>query len=147
MNLSPHFTLAEFLVSDTAERRGIDNDPGIEVIPALKRTAQGLEAVRVRLGMAPIIITSGFRCLALNRAIGSKDTSQHVRGEAADFICPRFGTPQEIVAALVQAGIEYDQLILEFAGRGKGWVHISFSDKPRHMALQIDEKGTRPLWS
>ncbi len=147
MNLSPHFTLAEFLVSDTAERRGIDNDPPLEVVQALKRTALGLEAVRVRLGGTPIIITSGFRCLDLNRAIGSKDNSQHVKGEAADFIAPRFGTPQEIVAALRDSGIEYDQLILEFATRGRGWVHMSFTDNPRHQALQIDAGGTRPLWA
>lgn len=146
VNLSPNFTLAEFTASQTAARRGIDNDPPLEVVAALKRTAQGLEAVRVRLGGAPIHVTSGYRSLELNRAIGSKDTSQHVKGEAADFIAPRFGTPSEVVAALRDSGIEYDQLILEFANSGRGWVHVSFSDKPRHQALQIDEQGTRPLW-
>jgi hypothetical protein len=146
INLSPHFTLAEFTVSQMAERLGIDNDPPAELMPALKRTAQGLEAVRLRLGMAPITITSGYRSLALNRALRSRDTSQHVKGEAADFICPRFGTPTEIVTALRNSGIEYDQLILEFAGKGRGWVHVSFADNPRHMALEIDASGTRPLW-
>ena len=141
MNLSPHFTLAEFTVSDTAARKGIDNTPPDGVLPALRKTAQGLEAVRVRLGMAPITITSGYRCLALNRAIGSKDSSQHPLGQAADFICPRFGTPREIVAALRDSGIAFDQLIVEF----DRWVHISFADKPRHMVLEIDAKGTRPL--
>lgn len=141
MNLSPHFTLAEFTVSDTAARKGIDNTPPDSVMPALRRTAQGLEAVRVRLGMAPITVTSGYRSLALNRAIGSKDTSQHTKGEAADFICPRFGSPSDVTYALSDSGIEFDQLILEF-GR---WVHISFTDKPRHMVLEIDAKGTRPL--
>lgn len=146
MMLSPHFSLAEFTVSDTAARKGIDNDPPIEVLAAMKRTATGLEAVRVRLGGAPIIATSGYRCLALNRAIGSKDTSQHIKGEAVDFIAPRFGTPTEIAAALRDSGIEYDQLILEFAGTGRGWVHCSFSHAPRRHALQIDASGTRPLW-
>jgi zinc D-Ala-D-Ala carboxypeptidase len=146
MNLSAHFTLAELTVSDTAARRGIDNGPPLDAVQALKRTALGLEAVRVRLGGAPVIVTSGYRSLALNRAIGSKDTSQHIKGEAVDFICPRFGTPAEIVAALRDSGIEYDQLILEFAGTGRGWVHCSFSAAPRHMALMIDEQGTRPLW-
>lgn len=141
MNLSPHFTLAEFTVSDTAARKGIDNTPPDSVLPALRKTAQGLEAVRVRLGMAPITITSGFRCLALNRAIGSKDSSQHPLGQAADFICPRFGAPREIVAALRDSGIAFDQLIVEF----ERWVHISFADKPRRMVLEIDAKGTRPL--
>lgn len=146
MNLSPHFTLAEMTVSETAERRGIDNDPPLKVVQALKRTAQGLEAIRVRLGGVPIIVSSGYRSLELNRAIGSKDTSQHGKGEAADFIAPRFGTPTEIVAALRDSGIEYDQLILEFAGAGRGWVHCSFSANPRHQALQIDRQGTCPLW-
>ena len=143
MNLSPHFTLAEFTVSDTAARRGIDNDPPLDLLPALKRTAQGLEAVRVRLGCATVVITSGFRCQALNDAVGGRPMSQHLWGEAADFIAPRFGTPAEVAAALRDSGIEYDQLLLEF-GR---WVHISFADKPRHQALVIDQRGTRPLFA
>ena len=143
--LSPHFALAEFAVSDTASRRGIDNTPPGHVIPALTRTALGLEAVRVRLGTAPIHITSGYRSLPLNRLIGSRDSSQHVLGEAADFICPRFGTPKEIVAALRDSGIPFDQLILEFAAKGAGWVHVSFTDNPRRMALEIDAQGTRLL--
>lgn len=142
MNLSPHFTLAEFVISETAARSGIDNDPPMELLPALKRTAQGLEAVRVRLGGAPITITSGYRCKALNTAIGGAADSQHMRGEAADFICPRFGSPLEVATALRDSGIEYDQLLLEF-GR---WVHISFSAAPRHQALVIDKAGTRPMW-
>lgn len=141
--LSPHFSLDEFTVSDTAARRGVANDPPIELMPALKRTAQGLEAVRVRLGCAPIIITSGYRCAALNRMVGGRPMSQHVKGEAADFISPGFGTPLLVVGALRDSGIEYDQLLLEY-GR---WVHISFADQPRHMALQIDATGTRPLFS
>lgn len=145
MMLSLHFALAEFAVSDTAARRGIDNTPPGHVIPALTRTALGLEAVRVRLGTAPITITSGYRSLPLNRLIGSRDSSQHVMGEAADFICPRFGTPKEIVAALRDSGIPFDQLILEYASKGAGWVHVSFTDNPRRMALEIDAQGTRLL--
>ena len=145
MMLSPHFALSEFCVSDTAARRGIDNTPPGHVIQALERTALGLEAVRVRLGTAPITITSGYRSLPLNRLIGSRDSSQHVMGEAADFICPRFGTPAEIVAAVRDSGIPFDQLILEYARNGGGWVHMSFTDRPRRMALEIDAQGTRPL--
>ena len=143
MNLSPHFTMAEFVVSDTAARRGIDNDPPAELLHALKRTAQGLEAVRVRLGGAPIIVTSGYRSPALNAAVGGQPSSQHTRGEAADFIAPRFGSPTEVAAALRDSGVDYDQLILEF-GR---WVHISFSQAPRHQALVIDARGTRPMFA
>lgn len=142
MQLSPHFTLAEFTTSQEAARRGIDNTPTPAVVDRLKRTAQGLEAVRVRLGCAPIIVTSGYRCPALNAVIGGSRSSQHMTGDAADVICPRFGGPVEMAGALRDSGIEYDQLILEY-GR---WVHISFADRPRHMALIIDRAGTRPMW-
>ena len=142
MRLSPHFTLAEFVTSQEAARRGIDNTPAPDVVERLRRTAAGLEAVRIRLGGAPIIVTSGYRSSQLNDAIGGSRTSQHMRGEAADIICPSFGGPNEVAAALRDSGIEYDQLILEY-GR---WVHVSFSDKPRHMALIIDKAGTRPMW-
>ena len=143
MNLSAHFALSEFTTSQTAARRGIDNTPAADVLAALKRTAQGLEAVRVRLGCAPVLISSGYRSPALNAAIGGSKNSQHMTGEAADFTAPRFGTPAEIAAALVDSGVAYDQLILEF-GR---WVHISFSGSPRHQALTIDSMGTRPLFT
>ena len=140
--LSAHFTLDEMTVSQEAARRGIDNTPPPAIIEALRKTAQGLEAARVRLGGAPIVVSSGYRCPALNTAIGGSKTSQHMTGQAVDIICPRFGGPAEVAAALRDSGIEYDQLILEY-GR---WVHLSFSDKPRHMALIIDKAGTRPLW-
>lgn len=142
MHLSSHFTLQEFTVSQEAARRGLDNTPPPDVLERLKRTAQGLEAVRVRLGCAPIIISSGYRSPAVNAAVGGAANSQHMRGEAADIICPRFGTAVEIAAALRDSGIEYDQLILEHGA----WVHISFSERPRHMALVIDRAGTRPMW-
>jgi len=142
MNLSSHFTLDEFTTSQTAARLGLDNTPPPEVMPALLKTAQGMEAVCVRLGGAPISVSSGYRSPAVNKAVGGSANSQHTKGEAVDFICPRFGSPADVAAALRGSGIEYDQLILEF-GR---WVHISFSDKPRHMALEIDAKGTRPLF-
>lgn len=141
MNLSPHFTLEEFTTSQEAARRGIVNVPPPDVVERLRRTAQGLEAVRVRLGCAPIIVSSGYRSPALNVAIGGAKSSQHMTGEAADIICPRFGGPVEVAYALRGSGIEYDQLILEF-GR---WVHISFSDRKRHQALIIDRSGTRPM--
>jgi hypothetical protein len=147
MNLSQHFTLDEFILSAEASRGGIKNDPPAELFPALKRTAQGMEAVRVRLGGLPIIISSGYRSLALNRALKSRDTSQHVKGEAADFICPRFGGPANIVAALKDSDVPYDQLILEFAQQGRGWVHVSFSASPRRQAFALDERGVQPLFA
>lgn len=147
MNLSPHFTLAEFTTSTTAARCGIDNDPPAELLATLKRTALGMETVRIRLGGMPIVVNSGYRSLALNRAIGSKDSSQHVKGEAVDFICPRFGSPANIVAALKDSDVPYDQLILEFARRGGGWVHVSFADSARRQAFALDERGVQPLFT
>jgi zinc D-Ala-D-Ala carboxypeptidase len=141
MKLSPHFGLEEFILSDTAARLGISNDPPISVWPALTRTAQGMEAVREELGGLPIRITSGYRSLALNRILRSKDTSQHILGEACDFICPAFGTPHEIANKLRTSSIEYDQLIVEFGS----WVHVSFSASPRRQALVIDDTGTRMM--
>lgn len=139
MNLSPHFTLAEMTVSETAARRGIDNDPPPDVVERLKHTALGLEAVRTRLG-APIVVSSGYRSPALNAAIGGAQNSDHTRGDAADFICQGFGAPSTIVSALKDSGIQFDQLIEEF-GR---WVHISFGPRMRGQVLRIDRNGTRP---
>ena len=147
MNLSPHFPLAEFTRSGEAARRGIVNDPPMELLPALKRTALGMEAVRIRLGGMPIVVSSGYRCLALNRALDSKDTSQHLKGEAVDFICPRFGSPANIVATLKDSDVNYDQLILEFARNGGGWVHISFATSARRQAFAYDQRGVQPLFT
>jgi hypothetical protein len=139
MNLSPHFTLEELTASETAARRGIDNTPPQAVIARLRHTAMGLEAVRIRLG-APVIISSGYRSPELNLAVGGSTNSDHMTGDAVDFICPGFGAPSTIVSALKDAGIEFDQLIEEF-GR---WVHMSFGLRRRGQVLRIDSQGTRP---
>lgn len=143
MKISPHFELTEFTSSQTAERLGIDNTPSASIIENLRRVANWLEGVRILLGV-PIHISSGFRCLALNRAVGSKDTSQHIRGEAADFTAPSFGSPRHVIDRILDAGMEYDQLILEFPPHG--WVHVSVTlGGNRRQALQIDSSGTKPL--
>lgn len=140
MNLSSHFTLEELTASQEATRAGIDNTAPPDVVERLKRTALGLEAVRIRLA-APVIVSSGFRCLPLNRRLGSHDDSAHVLGHAADFICPRFGDSATIVSALIDAGIEFDQLIDEYSR----WVHISFDPRKRRQVLRIDAHGTTPF--
>ena len=136
MQLSPHFSLAQLTYSETAEKKSIDNSPPPEIIENLTRLASELERVQALLG-APLDISSGYRCAALNEAVGGSDTSQHVQGLAADFACPAFGTPLDVARAIQQSGIDFDQCVLEY-GR---WVHLSFNDAPRGRVLTIyDEK-------
>lgn len=142
MKLTEHFTLEELIASDIAARHGIDNIPSSPlIISNLKSLAEGLEDVRKLLGK-PITINSGYRSLMVNSLLGSKPSSQHTKGLAADFICPAFGTPKDIIKKIVSSDIKYDQVILEF----DRWIHISFCEegyKPRKQALIIDSKGTR----
>ena len=141
MRLSPHFSLEELTHSDTAVRLGIDNTPTVEVIDNLTFLAGELEYVRDILGH-PMLVSSGFRCNALNDHLGSKRTSSHTQGLAVDFICPSFGNPHSVVSAIVMANINYDQVILEY----DRWVHLSFKQvDPRKQALIIDKKGARPF--
>jgi len=141
VRLSKHFTLEELTHSETAVRLGIDNDPPSEIVKNLKYLAEELEYVRSLL-CTPMLISSGYRSSILNDHLGSKRTSSHTRGLAVDFISPSFGTPEEIVKAIVLANVNYDQVILEF----DRWVHLSFHPtEPRKQALIIDKKGTRPF--
>ena len=141
MKLSPHFSLEELTLSDTATRLGIDNTPTVEIINNLTFLAGELEYVRDILGN-PMLISSGYRSYVLNDHLGSKRTSSHCKGLAVDFICPSFGNPHNVVDAIVLANINYDQVILEY-GR---WVHLSFAkENPRKQALIIDKQGTRPF--
>ena len=125
MKLSEHFSLDELTHSDVAIRLGIDNTPGQLARDNLVLLARGLESVRAALGGVPILISSGFRCEALNRAIGGSATSAHMQGLAADFTAPAFGTPREIAEHLagLAASLCFDQLIEE----GGRWVHIGFA--------------------
>lgn len=139
MNLSEHFTLEELTASDTASRRGLNNSPSGEVLLNLKKLATALETIRSTIGK-PISITSGYRSPEVNAWIGGSKTSQHCKGQAAD-IKVKGMNPNEVVEAIIESGLPYDQLIREF----DAWTHISISDTPRKMALIIDKKGTRPF--
>ncbi len=130
--LSRHVTLAGLTRSTIARRQGIDNTPPPELIGNLRLLARGLDQVRVLVGHR-LRISSGYRCPALNAAVGGANASQHTVGLAADFECPAFGTPLEIVAAIHHSSIVFDQCILEF-GR---WVHLSFSATPRRRVLTV----------
>lgn len=140
--LSPHFSLEELTMTRHSD---IDNTAPPDVVLRLTRTAQGLEGVRLRLGV-PVVISSGYRCPALNKVVGGQPNSQHLVGEAADFIAPAFGSPSTIVSALVDCrDVDFDQLIEE-RGAGTAWVHVSFvtGRAPRRQVLLIDAGGTRP---
>jgi putative chitinase len=139
MNISQHFTLAELTHTD---HRALDNTPNEGEIENLKRLAVLLELVKTQLGGRPIMVNSAFRSSAVNAAVGSKDTSQHRSGCAADIRVPGV-TPDEVVRSVITAGLPYDQIIREF----DAWTHISIpsfpSLPPRKMALIIDKAGTR----
>jgi len=133
MMLTTNFSMEEFVSSNTGERLGIDNTPNSAELRAnIMRTAQMLERVRTLLKV-PIIITSGYRCPALNKAVGGAQFSAHVEGLAADFIAPRYGTPYE-VCKRIEGYVEdfgIDQLIYEFT-----WVHLGLNaEAPRHQLL------------
>ena len=142
MNLTQHFTFEELYASEIADRNGIDNTPtDPKILNNLKSLALNLESVRRLLGK-PIHINSAYRCLAVNALLGSKPTSSHIKGLAADIISPSFGTPLDIVRAIVASNIQYDQVILEY----DRWCHIGFAEddaKPRLQKLVIDKSGTR----
>ena len=145
MNLTAHFTLEELTHTD---HRTLDNTPNETELANLKRLAEFLERVKTVLGGKPIMVNSAFRSKAVNDAVGSKDTSQHRVGCAADLRVPGM-TPDEVVKAIIASGIGYDQVIREFSDpvKGGGWTHVSIPNDPngtpRKQALIIDKQGTR----
>jgi hypothetical protein len=141
MNLTEHFTLEELTVTS---HREFDNTPNGDEIANLTRLAIFLEQVKNALRGRPIMVTSGYRSKQVNDSVGSKDTSQHRLGCAADIRIPNM-TPDEVVRAVIDSGLPYDQLIREF----DSWTHISVPSTaglfPRRQALIIDKTGTRPF--
>ena len=139
MNLSEHFTFEELTITD---HREFDNIPNVEETENLTRLAGFLEQVKEVLGGKPIMVNSAFRSEAVNNAVGSRNTSQHRIGCAADIRVPGM-TPDEVVKAVIASGIGYDQIIREF----DRWTHISVPNTkdmtPRRQALIIDKSGTR----
>ena len=141
MNLTEHFTLEELT---TTSHRQFDNTPNDAETANLQRLAEFLEQVKTVLGGKPIMVNSAFRSKAVNDSVGSKDTSQHRLGCAADIRVPGM-TPDAVVRAVMDAGLPYDQIIREF----DAWTHISVTNTPdgapRRQALIIDKAGTRPF--
>jgi zinc D-Ala-D-Ala carboxypeptidase len=142
MKLSGHFSLAELTKSQTATRKGIDNKPTLEHIENLTELCvQILEPTRRNFGK-PMVITSGYRSEELCEAIGSKTTSQHAKGEAADF--EMFGVDNKELAKYIKNNLVFDQLILEFYNPddpSSGWVHCSYSkEENRKQSLLYNGK-------
>jgi uncharacterized protein YcbK (DUF882 family) len=139
MNLTKNFTYEELTHTD---HRTLDNSPNDTEIANLTRLAEFLEDVKTLLGGKPIMVNSAFRSKLVNDAVGSKDTSQHRIGCAADIRVPGM-TPDEVVKAVIASDLGYDQIIREF----DRWTHISIPNSthntPRKQALIIDKSGTR----
>jgi hypothetical protein len=129
MNLSEHFTYKEMISSETGERLNLDNTPPGDILANLRTTAIAMETVRALLGH-PIRVLSGYRSGEVNKAVGGASGSQHMVGQAVDFVCPSFGSPYEVAMQIANSDIQYDQLISE-----PGWVHISFAPNPRMECL------------
>jgi len=137
--LSPHFSLEELTITD---HREFSNEPNESERQNLVRLANFLEQVKFVLGGVPIMVNSAYRSAQVNQAVGSKDSSQHLVGCAADLRVPGM-TPDQVVQAIIGSQLEFDQVIREF----DRWTHISVpnheGEKPRRQALIIDKMGTR----
>ena len=129
MKLSENFSLLDLTKSQTAERKGIDNTPSPEHQENLKSLCEMiLQPVRDHFSRV-VSVSSGYRSEALCLAIGSKTTSQHAKGEAADFEI--FGVSNKELADYIHENLEYDQLILEYwkkSDPNSGWVHCSYTN-------------------
>jgi|TARA_R110002012_G_scaffold11555_2_gene52034 hypothetical protein len=144
MNLSRNFSLLELTKSDTAVRKGIDNNPNSDQIEKLKLLCENiLQPVRDHFGR--VKVTSGYRSPELCVAIGSSVNSQHAKAEAADFECP--GIDNAELADWIQKELSYDQLILEYYTPGEpnsGWIHCSWiAEQPRASFLHAYREDGR----
>jgi uncharacterized protein YcbK (DUF882 family) len=137
--MTPHFTLEELTHTD---HRTLDNTPNETELANIQRLAEFLEELKTLLGGKPIMVNSAFRSKAVNDAVGSKDTSQHRIGCAADIRVPGM-TPDQVVRAIIASDLGFDQVIREF----DRWTHVSIPNQatgsPRKQALIIDKAGTR----
>ena len=143
MRLSTNFTLQEYIKSQTATRKGLDNTPNDEHLAKAKMLFENV-VQKVRENFGVTVINSGYRGPALNEAVGGSTKSQHCKGEAVDIECP--GTPNYDVANWIKENLEFDQLILEFYTPGipdSGWVHVSYKSEGnrKHVLTAMKENG------
>ena len=145
MKLSKNFSLKELTTSQTAERKGINNNPNEDQITGLQNLCENiLQPIRDHYAR-PVSVSSGFRSPNLCVAIGSSVNSQHAKGQAADFEIT--GIDNKELAKWIRDNVEFDQLILEFYTEGdpnSGWVHCSYSDDNRKQVLSASktDQGT-----
>ena len=148
MQLSENFSLNEFIKSDTAVRKGIDNTPNDVHLENMKALCENvLQKVRSHFGKS-VRITSGYRSPELCEAIGSSSKSQHAKGQAADFEIT--GIDNKDLAIWIRDNVDFDQLILEFYTEGdpnSGWVHCSYSDDNRKQVLSAKKTDTGTQYS
>lgn len=145
MRLSKHFTLDEFLKSATATRLGIDNTPDEKVLNCIQALVDNvLEPLRAHYGR-PIIITSGYRCPRLNKAVGGSSTSQHAIGQAVDIrsVSDSREDNKELFDMIREMKLPFDQLINEF---GYDWVHVSFGPRNRRQVLKAEKSGGKTVY-
>ena len=137
MNLTKHFTLEELTISTMARKAKLDNTLPDSLLPNMKRSAELLEQVRTLLNK-PIFVHSGYRSPAVNKAVGGKTNppSQHTQALAVDFVCPQFGTPEDICRTIEKSNLIFGKVILEY----NSWVHIQVGTERK--VLTINEHGT-----
>ena len=139
--LSPNFSLEELTASEIALRRGLSNTPDASIIANLTELAGYLEQIRSLLGV-PLIIHSGYRSPKVNAALGGSTTSAHMTGQAADFVAPQFGTPQEIAKMIAESAMQWDQLIAEGF-----WLHFGIRGDMRKQVLTAHFNGGKATYS
>ncbi|MES2888680.1 MAG: D-Ala-D-Ala carboxypeptidase family metallohydrolase [Pseudomonadota bacterium] len=146
IRLTQHFTLHELTHSATAVRQRLDNTPPPDVLRALQGTAEMLERIRSTLGV-PVVVTSAYRSRLVNQAVGGVSSSDHVSGQAADFVAPSYGSPYLIASLLAPlvSTLGIEQLILEGL-KGKQWIHVSTRKPAKNInrILTITDAGARP---
>lgn len=135
MQLTSNFTLNELVYSVTAEANRIDNRPNVKVVANLKALCENvLQPLRNYLG-CPVIVSSGFRCSELNKKVGGRPNSQHLLGEAADFVVPQRNLKD--VFNHIKTHLPYDQLLFEYNKTDK-WIHVSYRSDGKNRRQAID---------
>ena len=140
IQLTTHFYLSEFTRSATAQSKGLDNTPSLEVVSNLQYLCQQvLEPLRVWIGK-PVVINSGYRCPQLNQLVGGESNSQHQTGQAADIRLPDKATGQ-LYAEFILEHCRFDQLLFEHSSKGTCWLHVSCKRKDNRQLFRPNVKA------